>query len=270
MENAVNGQEEAAVGSREWLLQTQIETFNTITELTRRKNNDYAGKGGDAFNNFTRIEHFSKTTTTEQGFMVRLVDKFSRIGSFIDSGTLLVKDESVEDTLLDLANYSFLFYAYLKSKKLKQERSREVEAQQMKMSFKAYEYDRFIKDKEHLQVEGLKSECSSGKDYSLGDKKMFVPSEVEGDKEDTESIDFHLKVVKEQYPHIDHEAAQEMAFLRYSITRYQDNEIVLTNSNQSLLHSIKQMAQDLSRYKKIGTVSEVQESPNNTYDNSGV
>jgi hypothetical protein len=39
----------------------------------------------------------------------------ARIASFVKNGELKVKDESVQDTLLDLANYSMLFAAYLKS-----------------------------------------------------------------------------------------------------------------------------------------------------------
>jgi hypothetical protein len=41
----------------------------------------------------------------------------SRLSSFVESGTLLVKDESVEDTCLDLINYAVLFYSYIQSVK---------------------------------------------------------------------------------------------------------------------------------------------------------
>lgn len=50
------------------------------------------------------------------GFLTRMSDKFSRLGSFINKGELLVLDESVEDTLVDLANYCALFAGYLESK----------------------------------------------------------------------------------------------------------------------------------------------------------
>jgi hypothetical protein len=46
-----------------------------------------------------------------------MMDKISRIASFIKKGTLEVKDESVKDTLMDLANYCILFAGYLESKK---------------------------------------------------------------------------------------------------------------------------------------------------------
>ena len=56
-------------------------------------------------------------STTEQGFCTRLTDKFMRIAGFVKNGTLQVKDESVEDTLLDAANYCLLFICYLRSKR---------------------------------------------------------------------------------------------------------------------------------------------------------
>jgi hypothetical protein len=87
-----------------------------MMEITKRKNNDYTGAGNDPFANFTRVESLG-ICPTELGFLVRMTDKMSRISSFAQTGTLLVKDESVEDTLLDLANYSALLAAYLSSKK---------------------------------------------------------------------------------------------------------------------------------------------------------
>ena len=104
--------------TREEFFKYQEETFNKLLELTRKKNADYAGNGGDAFNNFTRIEVIG-VASTEQGFLTRMFDKFSRIISFMQNGELQVKDESVEDTLLDLANYCVLMAGYLKSKKAK-------------------------------------------------------------------------------------------------------------------------------------------------------
>jgi hypothetical protein len=46
-----------------------------------------------------------------------MVDKLARINSFSQKGELQVKDESVEDTLLDLANYAILLAGYIRSKK---------------------------------------------------------------------------------------------------------------------------------------------------------
>ncbi len=90
-----------------------------MIEITQKKNADYSGGGNDPFNNFRHIENFVAGVEVDiiaVGFLTRMTDKFSRIGSFISNGTLQVKDESVADTLLDLANYSALFAGYLKEK----------------------------------------------------------------------------------------------------------------------------------------------------------
>jgi hypothetical protein len=90
-----------------------------MVEITRKKNADYTGTGDDPFSNFSRVESMG-AATTYQGFLVRMLDKYSRIVSFSQRGFLLVPDESVEDTLLDLANYSILLAGYIKSEKSKE------------------------------------------------------------------------------------------------------------------------------------------------------
>lgn len=88
-----------------------------MTEITRAKNADYTGAAGDdPFANFNRVDSLG-VCSTEQGFMVRMLDKYMRINSFVQLGALQVKDESVQDTLLDLANYCLLFLGYLESQK---------------------------------------------------------------------------------------------------------------------------------------------------------
>jgi hypothetical protein len=87
-----------------------------MIEITKKKNADYTGEGDDPFANFTRVEALG-IATTEQGFLTRISDKLSRITSFTQKGFLLVEDESVEDTLLDMANYSILMAGYLRGKR---------------------------------------------------------------------------------------------------------------------------------------------------------
>ena len=93
---------------------------NTAKMITimKAKNADYTGiKEGDQspFSNFERVEKLG-IATTEQGFLTRMTDKLCRINS-LTKQTAQVSDESIQDTLLDLANYSLLFAAFLKSKK---------------------------------------------------------------------------------------------------------------------------------------------------------
>jgi Nucleotide modification associated domain 1 len=89
-----------------------------LMEITRLKNSDYTGGSDNPFANFEQVGHFVQLPqVVVVGFFTRMSDKFSRIGSFITKGSLLVADESVEDTLLDLANYCILLAGYLRSKK---------------------------------------------------------------------------------------------------------------------------------------------------------
>lgn len=93
----------------------QAETERML-KIARAKNQDYAGASADPFGNFARVETLG-ICKTEVGFLTRMTDKLCRISSFVAAGTLAVKDESVQDTLRDLANYSLLMLAYLESKK---------------------------------------------------------------------------------------------------------------------------------------------------------
>lgn len=89
--------------------------FNDCIEISRKKNADYTGDSDNPFANFQSVE--SLGISTEVGFLTRMMDKMSRIGSFVSNGELQVKDESVKDTLKDLANYSCLLAGYIESKK---------------------------------------------------------------------------------------------------------------------------------------------------------
>lgn len=102
--------------TREEYLKFHQEFTSKMYEICKKKNQDYSGSGEYAFHNFKRIELIG-VASTEVGFLTRMFDKFSRIVSFLENGELAVKDESVEDTLIDLANYSALMAGYLKSKK---------------------------------------------------------------------------------------------------------------------------------------------------------
>jgi len=102
---------------KEWLELHQKLT-KKMYDITAAKNADYTGGDSkdDAFANFRMVETFG-AATAEQGFATRMTDKLARICTYIRKETLLVKDEGVEDTLLDLANYCLLFVGYLQAKK---------------------------------------------------------------------------------------------------------------------------------------------------------
>ena len=101
---------------RDELLRYHSEICNAARELMSLKNRDYAGNDGlEPFANFTRVESMG-ICSTEQGFMVRLTDKMSRLSSFIESGKMNVEDESFYDTIVDVINYMVLLSAYIKDK----------------------------------------------------------------------------------------------------------------------------------------------------------
>ena len=91
--------------------------FGKCIEISRKKNADYTGGSmvEDPFANFRSVEVFG--IRTEHGFITRMTDKMARIASFTAKGELLVKDESVIDSLNDLANYACLLAGYIESKK---------------------------------------------------------------------------------------------------------------------------------------------------------
>lgn len=91
--------------------------FDECVEISKKKNADYTGGNKNPFSNFKSVEVLG--ISTEAGFLTRMMDKMARVGSFVSKGELQVKDESVIDSLRDLANYSCLLAAYIESKKEK-------------------------------------------------------------------------------------------------------------------------------------------------------
>ena len=67
-----------------------------LTETYERKNNDY----GDSFANLRK--------ELPDAILVRIYDKYSRLKSLLQGNEQKVKDESIEDTLMDLANYCIM------------------------------------------------------------------------------------------------------------------------------------------------------------------
>ncbi len=110
-------------GTTGWLMTFLEEKTRLMVETARKKNADYAGKAGDtdAFHNFTLVNKLRPSLSTTDGFFVRMCDKLARISSLLGNAEgPKVKDESLEDTLIDLANYSLLLAAYLQSQRLKE------------------------------------------------------------------------------------------------------------------------------------------------------
>lgn len=79
--------------------------LEAMADLHSRKNHDYAGTS-DPLKNLRACERLELDPF--MGVMVRLQDKWSRLEEFVKSGKLMVKGESVKDTLMDNAVYSIL------------------------------------------------------------------------------------------------------------------------------------------------------------------
>jgi hypothetical protein len=103
--------------TRDDLIRNHETLCSTARELMKKKNADYAGRGGhEPFANFTRVEAMG-ICSTERGMLVRVTDKMSRLSSFVESGKLEVANESFEDTIVDVINYMVLLHSYVKDKK---------------------------------------------------------------------------------------------------------------------------------------------------------
>lgn len=78
------------------------EITTEMTDLYKRKNEDY----GDSFS--SSLDEFGVIAG-----VVRLSDKVNRIKALTQNDSQQVKDESIKDTLKDLANYAIMTLMWL-------------------------------------------------------------------------------------------------------------------------------------------------------------
>jgi len=97
--------------NKETFLQQVEHTLDTMQSLIEAKNADYAGDS-DPFKNFKLCESLG-ICSAEQGLLVRMSDKMSRLSTLIDGPESRVDNESIADTLLDLANYAVLLRVWM-------------------------------------------------------------------------------------------------------------------------------------------------------------
>lgn len=88
------------------MAKTNVEKFGAVLEKMERtyiaKNNDYDNSFHQSYEEFGLVSP-----------VIRMADKLNRLKSFCRNAQkgMLVKDESVRDTLLDLANYAVMTLA---------------------------------------------------------------------------------------------------------------------------------------------------------------
>lgn len=77
-------------------VQLHLEICTLLNEIYQKKNHDY----GDSF---------AKLRNELPGaILVRIYDKYSRLKTLMQGAEQKVKDESIDDTLMDLANYCIM------------------------------------------------------------------------------------------------------------------------------------------------------------------
>ena len=88
------------------LIALHKETCDKARSIMESKNHDYTDGSVDPFANFRTSEILG--IPAELGVLVRVLDKMKRIQTFVNKGTLAVKNESVNDAIEDAINYFIL------------------------------------------------------------------------------------------------------------------------------------------------------------------
>jgi glutaredoxin 2 len=81
------------------------ETYREIAfrKITTRMAEVYSAKNHDYGNSFAKLRERYPTS-----ILIRLADKLNRLDTLLMGDAAKVKDESIDDTLLDLANYAVM------------------------------------------------------------------------------------------------------------------------------------------------------------------
>lgn len=86
-----------------------LELLDELKSVHVAKSAGYAGKDNpDAFANFRLSNTFG--VSAFKGCLVRMADKFTRVGNLIRDSSNDMVGESVKDNLLDLASYALIAY----------------------------------------------------------------------------------------------------------------------------------------------------------------
>lgn len=86
------------------LIQEHKEVCDKLNEIYEQKNRAYGNSFGDTYNDLGIISA-----------VTRISDKFNRLKNLAKDNSIPQGDESIADTLLDMANYCIMTYMELKS-----------------------------------------------------------------------------------------------------------------------------------------------------------
>ena len=90
-------------GFRREALQNQTDTISLHKTICEQMTSTYIKKNNDYGNAFANLRN-----EIPNAILVRLYDKYSRLKTLMSGEKQMVNDESIDDTLLDLANYCIL------------------------------------------------------------------------------------------------------------------------------------------------------------------
>ena len=82
-----------------------MEICKRLNEIYTKKNHDYGDSFSESYGNYGNVMP-----------IIRLEDKLNRFRNLVMNGNAEVNTESMEDTLLDLANYAIMTVMELESK----------------------------------------------------------------------------------------------------------------------------------------------------------
>jgi hypothetical protein len=102
-------------GNRRGFVSSMTKNSLAALDLVMSKTQDYATMD-NPYRNFRMCE--SVGVSVEKGILVRMCDKLSRIGNLVENNEASVKNESIEDTLIDIMNYSNILLCYIQQKNL--------------------------------------------------------------------------------------------------------------------------------------------------------
>jgi hypothetical protein len=91
------------------------ETYKQAIEIIKKKNADYSTET-NPYRNFEYAQYVD--VSVERAILVRISDKLARISNLLGKKEPEVKDERLEDTLLDMLNYTAILKSYIESKHL--------------------------------------------------------------------------------------------------------------------------------------------------------
>ena len=139
------------------------DALDELKMLHDAKNNDYA-TSDNPYKNLQGVERIG--IEAWRGIVIRMMDKFERLENFCRGGELMVKSESIEDTLKDLAIYSTLAMILFRKDKdddfMKEWKKRPTSTKQVD---KILEWKKIERKKSHYDLSPVDGKCKGDESF---------------------------------------------------------------------------------------------------------